>query len=141
MKKAAAQAIGEALGIILGDITLGTYLASFFFALLAILLSMWTQSLKRDKLSPETPYKFSWRFLIWDNTKRITAGMIVSFLLFRTSLSLFNESLTVPYAIGVGFFVSLGVDKAIQFLQNRFDLLTKDRTTFNTKDNGNTLET
>lgn len=112
------KSINEALQIIMGDKTGGYYIAGFFFSFLAVLLSLYRYSRTRDKNSPTTPYKFSWSFLIWDNIKRIFVSLILMFILFR----LFD--LSNPFMmIGVGFFVAFGLDKAIQFLMDRTDLM------------------
>ncbi len=112
------QSISDALEIITGNKGGGYYLAGFFFAFLAILLSIYIHSKKRDKYSPNTPINYSWLFLLWDNGKRAAAGLIVMFLIFR----MFDCS-NVWVMIGVGFFVAMGVDKAIQFLMERTDFM------------------
>lgn len=101
--------------IILGNKPDGYYLAGFFFSLLAILLSLYMQSRSRDKLSPNTPYRFSFWFLVWDNLKRILAGMICMFLFFR----FFN--LSIELQVGFGFAIAFGLDKLLQWLMNYTD--------------------
>ncbi len=112
------QAISDALAIITGNKGGGYYIAGFVFAILAILLSIYHHSKKRDKYSSNTPVNYSWFFLIWDNFKRASAGLIVMFIIFR----LFDCS-NIAVMIGVGFFVSFGVDKAIQWLMERTDFI------------------
>ena len=113
------KSISEALLIILGENkTGGYYLAGFFFSGLAILLSIYLHSRKRDRCSPATPEKFSWLFLLWDNAKRAAASLVLMFILFR----LFDFS-NVFAMVGVGFFVSFGVDKAIQFLMDKTNIM------------------
>ena len=119
------NSINEALQIVLGGKSGGYYLAGFIFCFMAILLSMYINSKKRDPKSPATPVKFSWLFLIWDNAKRAGATMIVVFLLFR----LFDLS-EIPGMLGVGFAVSLGLDQLIIWMMNKFnfmDFLKSDR--------------
>ncbi|MFT3680710.1 MAG: hypothetical protein QM791_23755 [Ferruginibacter sp.] len=112
------NAITEAMEIILGKKSEGYYLAGFFFSFLAILLSLYMHSRKRDRSSEKTPEGFSWKFLLWDNFKRIFASLICMFLLFR----LFD--LSNPAAmIGVGFCVGFGVDKLIEFLMERTNIM------------------
>jgi hypothetical protein len=87
------------------------YLSGFILSFAAIILSLLHHSLSRDRLSPNTPQRFSFWFLMGDNTKRILAGMIVMYFLFM----LFD--FTSPAAkVGVGFGVAFGLDKMIQFL-------------------------
>lgn len=112
------NSVNEAIQIILGDKTVGYYLAGFFFSFLAILVSLWSHSRTRDKYSSATPVDFSWGFLLWDNLKRVVVTLIVMFMLFR----LFDLS-NAAAMIGVGFSVGFGLDKIIQFLMDRTNLL------------------
>jgi len=119
------QSVNEALQIITGGKSGGYYLAGFIFSLAAIFLSVYHHSIKRDKTSDNTPYRFSWKFFIVDNLKRAIAGLIVMFFLFR----LFDLS-DVKYMIGVGFAVAFGLDKIIQVLMKKTsiaDFLKIDR--------------
>lgn len=100
--------INEALEIITGSKSLGYYIAGFFFSFLAIIISLYQHSKSRNPYSSKTPYKFSWRFLLWDNCKRAAVTMIVMFILFRVF------DLTTPVLmIGVGFLVSFALDRII----------------------------
>lgn len=112
------ETIKDAAAIILGGKPGGYYLAGFFFAILGLILSVYMHSLRRDKYSPNTPINFSWSFLLWDNAKRITVGLILMFILFR----IFDLS-EAPAMIGVGFFLSFGLDKAIEFLMERTNVM------------------
>lgn len=113
--------------LILGNVSVWYYLAAEFFALLALVLSLYLHSQKRDPESSATPVKYSWLFLIWDNIKRIVAGQIVLFLLFRFITELLGRELSMWMAVGMGFFLSYGVDKAIQFLKDKAGLFTMNR--------------
>jgi hypothetical protein len=113
--------------LILGQISLAYYAAAAFFCGLAILLSLYSHSRTRDKNSRNTPYDFSWRFLLWDNFKRVVTGLILMFLFFRFSPEIFGKPLTMWWAVGIGFFLSFGLDKAIQFIQQKYDILKMPR--------------
>jgi hypothetical protein len=108
---------------ILGELSIPYYLAAFFFSFIAILLSLYAHSRKRDPASTRTPVKFSWGFLLWDNLLRILATIALMFIFFRFSPDIFGKPLSFPIAIGIGFFLSFGLDKAIQWLQQKFDIL------------------
>jgi hypothetical protein len=108
---------------ILGELSIPYYLAAFFFCSLAILISLYAHSRKRDPASPRTPVVFSWRFLIWDNLVRIGVTIALMFLFFRFSPDIFGKPLSFPIAVGIGVFLSFGLDKAIQWLQTKFDIL------------------
>lgn len=110
--------IFDTLKILTGDKEPSYYLSGFVFSFLAIILSMYLHSRKRDVDSPNTPRNFSYIFLIWDNFKRALASMIVMFIIFRV----FDCS-NVAVMISVGFFVALGVDKVIQWMMDNFNFL------------------
>jgi len=114
------NSIIEAVNIILGGKSGGYYFAGFFFSGLAILLSLYHSSKKRNPLSPNTPENFSWMFLLWDNTKRVVATLIVIFILFR--IFDLSEPLLM---IGVGFLSALFLDKVIEALMNKSELISK----------------
>jgi hypothetical protein len=113
--------------LILGNVSVAYYLAAEFFALLALILSLYLNSKKRDAASSSTPVEFSWLFLIWDNTKRILVGQITLFLIFRFVTELLGRQLNMWIAVGVGFFLSFGLDKAIQILKERSSLFDMNR--------------
>lgn len=108
---------------ILGELSVPYYLAAFFFCTLTIIVSLWSHSRKRDPQSSRTPEKFKWSFLIWDNLQRVVITLILMFLFFRFSPRIFNGPLSMEMAAGIGIVLSLGLDKAIQFLQTKFDIL------------------
>jgi len=113
--------------LVSGGLSAGYYLAALFFSGLAILLSMWAGSSKRNVNSTSTPRKYSFKFLIWDNTKRIVCGLVAMFLIYRFSSSIIGRGLSMEAAVGVGFMISLGIDQLIGWLKQRFDLLQMDR--------------
>jgi uncharacterized BrkB/YihY/UPF0761 family membrane protein len=115
-------------GLVLGEKSLGFYMGAFFFTFLALLVSLWLHSRKRDPASPNTPTKFSWLFLIWDNLKRIAVGLIVMFLFYR-----FTPAMSMELAVGLGSILSIGLDKAIQLLKNKYNFLQMNRDNFPTK--------
>lgn len=113
--------------LLLGPASLAYYAAAEFFAILAIILSLYLHSKKRDPQAPSTPQQFSWLFLIWDNVKRIAAGQILMFLIFRFVTELLGRQLNMWIAVGVGFFLSFGLDKGIQWLKDRSEILQMNR--------------
>ncbi|HEV7783443.1 MAG TPA: hypothetical protein VGO58_19350 [Chitinophagaceae bacterium] len=113
--------------LISGGLSFGYYLAALFFSGLAILLSMWAGSANRNVASSDTPRKYSFEFLIWDNAKRIGAGLIAMFLVYRFTSSIIGHELSMESAVGVGFIISMGVDQLIGWLKQRFDFLQMNR--------------
>jgi hypothetical protein len=113
--------------LILGNVSVAYYLAAEFFALLALILSLYLHSKKRDVASSSTPVEYSWLFLIWDNTKRIVVGQIALFLIFRFITELLGRQLNMWIAVGVGFFLSFGLDKAIQLIKEKSTIFDMNR--------------
>lgn len=113
--------------LILGNVSVAYYAAAEFFALLALILSLYLNSRKRDVNSPATPAHFSWVFLIWDNSKRIVVGQIALFIIFRFATELLGRKLNMWVAVGIGFFLSFGLDKVIQAIKNKSSIFDMNR--------------
>jgi hypothetical protein len=113
----------EFKGYILGELSIPYYLAAFVFSSLAIIVSLLLHARKRNPNSARTPEKFSFSFLIWDNLIRVMVTLILMFFFFRFSPRLFGGQLSMEIAVAVGFFLSFGLDKALQWIQQRFDVL------------------
>lgn len=113
--------------LVLGPASVAYYMAAEFFAILALILSLYMDSRKRDPQSSSTPVQFSWLFLIWDNTKRIVVGQIALFIIFRFATELIGRQLNMWVAVGAGFLLSFGLDKVIQWLKNKSSFLDMNR--------------
>lgn len=113
--------------LVLGPASVAYYAAAEFFAILALILSLYLDSRKRDVNSSSTPMKFSWLFLLWDNTKRIVVGQITLFILFRFATELIGRQLNMWVAVGAGFLLSFGLDKIIQWIKNKSSILDMNR--------------
>lgn len=113
--------IKEFIEIISGGKTGGYYLAGLFFSVLAIYLSVYINSKTRNPDSPNTPKKFSWKFLVWNTGRRVVAGLVVMYILLRV-LDLHPETSILPF-LGVGFGVAFGLDKIIQTLMTETNIL------------------
>lgn len=120
--------------LILGPASIAYYAAAEFFALLALIVSLWMHSKTRNPDSPDTPKNFSWSFLIMDNVKRIVVGQIALFLVFRFASEVLGHELNMYMAVGVGFGFSFGLDKFIQFLKDKAGLpfFQQDRSSITT---------
>jgi hypothetical protein len=88
--------------LMLGNTDFPTYAAYFVFALIGAIISLYIKSLKRDKTSPETPYVFSWKFLIQDNLMRLFNGFLLAFLAFRFGSEFIGSEATVWSAVLIG---------------------------------------
>lgn len=101
------------LANILGEADVAHWISAIFFALVGIVVSLLISSSKRDARSPGTPYKFSWRYLIFDNGKRIALSILLVFITLRFSQELLSAQFTMYFALGVG----LGLDRLSAHLQ------------------------
>lgn len=112
--------------LLFGEVSLAYYFTAELFALMALSLSLYLHSRTRDPLAPTTPQKFSWSFLIMDNIKRILVGQIALFLIFRFATEVLGKQLDMWMAVGIGFGLSLGLDKFIQFLKDKTNVTMFD---------------
>lgn len=119
--------LNELKGYLLGDLTPAYYAAAFIFCSIAIIISLRHHSRSRDILSPNTPILFSWKFLLWDNVKRVVTTLLLMFLFFRFSPDIFGAKLSFMKAVGIGIGLSLGLDKSIQYLQENFNIFKMPR--------------
>lgn len=90
------------LNLVLGTNDVPTYLAALFFAMLGVVVILLSKSNKRDKRSINTPFVFSFKFLIIDNLKEIILGFLLIVIALRFSVEYAGVNLTMWYALGVG---------------------------------------
>lgn len=113
----------EFLTLVFGNISIATYLACFFFALLGVAVSTYGEVSGRNVRSADTPILFSWTFLALDNLKRYAITLILIFLQFRFS----NESLGIdlnPYA---ALLMGISADGIAGIAKRYFSVLKADR--------------
>lgn len=112
---------------LIGSVDAQTFFASFLFALIGVALSLLLQTTKRDVRSDNTPFAFSWKFLLKDNIRRIIAGILIIYVAIRFYPDWFGEPMTDFLALGVG----LAIDKVAEIIKNRTNLLSVDRDKIN----------
>ncbi|HEU5290240.1 MAG TPA: hypothetical protein VFU05_06310 [Cyclobacteriaceae bacterium] len=113
---------------ILGPLSGELYVSLFFFSGLAVILMLYVfAQQKRDKNSPNTPVHFSWKFMLWDNAKKLVVTIILLFLIFRFSSEAFNREPSMWFAVGVGVLISMGVTWAIQYFLSKATFFQMDR--------------
>lgn len=113
--------------LVLGPASIAYYAAAEFFAILALILSLYLHSRKRNLNSSSTPKRFSLLFLFWDNTKRIAVGQIALFIIFRFATELIGRQLNMWVAVGAGFLLSFGLDKVIQLIKDKSSIMDMNR--------------
>lgn len=102
------------IDLLLGTNDIPTYLAALVFAVIGALIMQLIKSKTRDKHSPNTPYNFSWKFLVWDNLREVLLGLMFILLALRFSVEFAGVELTMYYALCVG----LGLQKVAQWITN-----------------------
>jgi len=100
--------------LLLGNNDLPTFCAAMVIALAGALISLKIKAGKRDKLSPETPFQFSWKFLVQDNLLKLFAGILPVVIAIRFSSEFFGQDLTMGFA----FLIGLGSDSILSRLES-----------------------
>lgn len=71
------------LSELLGNRSVAVWLVCFTFILIGVVVSLIISSRERNKDSPNTPYKFSFKFLVRDNILRILGSVLIAFTIIR----------------------------------------------------------
>lgn len=87
------------LSELLGNRSVAVWLVCFTFIIIGVLLSLIVSAKERNKDSPNTPYKFSFKFLVHDNILRILGSVLIAFTVIR-----FGEDMVGAH---IGYFGSL----------------------------------
>lgn len=75
--------MNEFFTIIFGEYSAVQLLAFLFFFVIGYVAYGLIETTGRDKLSPKTPKKWSWKFWFQDNWRRYLTTIICSYILFR----------------------------------------------------------
>jgi hypothetical protein len=104
----------------LGSLTMAYYASTMLFALIGAIIGLRISSLKRDKLSPNTPQKFNLWFMIRDNAQRLFTSFLICFVIFRfAGTFITNPGVDLMmYAVGIGLFFDQAVAKFIAKFEN-----------------------
>lgn len=107
--------------LILGDVSIATYAAAFFFSFIVIFLNVIIVSLNKYKKAEGTPEKWSFSFAMIDNAKRMIATMMMMFLFYRFASTIIAKELSMEWAVGVGIGITFGLDKMMGWLKSKFN--------------------
>jgi len=94
--------INQVIAELLGSFTAAFYITYFIFVLVGVLISLRLQAFTRDKSSKNTPFKFSFTFLLQDNLLRIVSSMAIVFVAIRFGSELFQKEPTYLGALLMG---------------------------------------
>ena len=85
-----------------GTTDLPTYIAWFILAFIGAFAGVLVRAQLKYKNNAETPEKWSWSFLIKDNTLNLLVGFFITFIFIRFSKELANMELTAFGALIIG---------------------------------------
>lgn len=117
--------MSEFFQLILGVTSIAMYAALLFFACIGILINLLFHATTRDQNSTNTPEKFSLKFLLWDNWKRIVLSILVILMLIRFVSFFFDFDVVNNNELYLFLSLLIGVsfDKAAEILKNRSSFL------------------
>ncbi len=112
------------LQLILGPTSPAMFAALLCFSLVGVAINLLIHSTTRDKKSPNTPYKFSIKFLLYDNWKRIVLSLLLLLVTIRFMGLVFdvdtgNQEVYLAASVAVGF----GFDKLAEIWKARSSFL------------------
>jgi len=108
---------------ILGGLPLPMLLAALFFSLLGVTLNLLVDATTRKPETTDTPVRFSLRFLLRDNWKRILLSVLLILVTIRFCQELTGLHLNMFVSLLIGF----GFDKLSEFLKGKSDMLKVTR--------------
>lgn len=85
-----------------GTTDLPTYAAALILAMIGAIIHLRIKAMKRDRLSPNTPAKFSFWFMLQDNLQQLFTGILITFAALRFSNELLGQTLTMWLAFLIG---------------------------------------
>ncbi len=106
---------GSVLDIILGGMTFNYFIAMFLFALVGVIINLFSDVQRRNKSSKNSPKEFSFKYWWKDNWKRVTATIVLLPIALLTTTDMFGVELTNGVAISIGF----GADHIIEIIKHK----------------------
>lgn len=88
---------------ILGNYSFGQFVGFCFFFLIGLAMYQFQEVNERNKKSPHSPYKFSFKFMIVDNLRRFVVAAIFIYVQFRFFKELTGQELTEFTALLIGY--------------------------------------
>ena len=115
----------EFFHLFIGNIGGTMFSALFVFAMIGVAINLLLHANTRDQNSPNTPVKFSFKFLLADNWKRILLALLLIYVSIRFTSLIFaidvtgNNELYLFSAVIIGF----AYDKLGEILKEKTDFL------------------
>jgi hypothetical protein len=99
---------------LLGTTDVPTYIAWFILAFIGAITAILIRAQIKYKKSKETPDKWSWKFLAWDNALNLIVGFLITFIFLRFS----NETLKMePTSFGALLIGATNNELALFFMK------------------------
>jgi len=98
----------EFISLLIGNISVPMFAALFIFAMIGTAINLLLHVNSRDQNSPNTPVAFSFKFMLWDNWKRIVSSLLLIFVVIRFmgvffEIDVKNQEFYLVGALLVGF--------------------------------------
>ena len=129
--------------VILGKGTAGAFLAFTVIALVCVAISVLIEVSKRDVASPNSPVKFSWKFMLAANLPRFVANILAIPICIRLTYEYVDPKWMVLLSVVIGIMVdqlanwlkNLGILTANKITEKIKDQVTQDDHTITPKSN------
>lgn len=102
------------ISVLLGKGPIGFFCGFVVIALICAVISLLIEVNRRDVNSPNTPVKFSYRFMIAHNLLRI----IISFLLVPIAIRLVYEYIPAQWMLFISVGIGAGADRLAMLFKN-----------------------
>jgi len=101
-----SQGTSEFMSLLLGNVSITTYVVGAIFMLLGIIVSWYFKSLDAVKHNPNTPDTFQWKLFLLTKIPRkvwsIIVNSIIGFAIMRFSTEMFGMALTMFFCFSAG---------------------------------------
>jgi hypothetical protein len=105
---------------LLGTTAVFAYLAWFLLAFIGAFTAIVIRAKSKYKYSDDTPYRWSWSFLLQDNLINLTIGYLITFIFFRFT----NQVLRVEPSLWLAALVGV-ISNELSLLLAKFSLTAR----------------
>jgi hypothetical protein len=114
----------EFIALIIGNQSIAVFCALYFFALIGVTINLLIHSTTRDQNSIETPYEFSFKFLLWDNWKRILLNVLLIYASIRFASLIFTiKTENQEFYLFSSLFIGFIYDKLLEIWKTKANFL------------------
>lgn len=114
----------EFITLLIGEISYPMFAALFVFAMIGLFINLLIHATTRDQNSTSTPVAFSFKFLIWDNWKRIILVWLTIFISIRFASMIFDfETGNKNWYLIAAVLIGLAYDKLAEIWKEKTNWL------------------